>query len=118
MRYTKLANALLGLGAFALTWGFNLSSLRGQDGADGAAGIFRFSLDDISYFAIGIHTPVNGEDGGDGFLGGNGGNGGAGIFFLAGRDISHGLLLIAAPVTGGNGGNGGGGSGGGNGGNG
>src|ERR1700716_4187133 len=106
MRHTKLVNALLALGAFALTWGFNLSSLRGQDGADGSAGNFLFSIDDISYFAIGIHGPVNGEDGGDGFLGGNGGNGGAGIFFLAGRDITHGLLLIAAPVTGGNGGNG------------
>src|ERR1700687_2120145 len=98
MRYAKLANALLALGAFALTWGLNLGSIRGQDGADGTAGIFRFSLDDISYFAIGISTPVTGGAGGDGFLGGNGGNGGAGIFFSAGRDISFGLLIIHAPV--------------------
>jgi len=118
MGHRKVANALFALTVFVLTWGFNLRPIRGQDGADGAAGNFLFSIDDISYFAIGVHGPVNGDDGGDGFLGGNGGNGRAGIFFLAGRDISHGLLLIAAPVTGGNGGNGGGGVGGGNGGNG
>src|ERR1700730_19177677 len=104
MGHRKVANALFALTVFVLTWGFNLRPIRGQDGAGGAAGNFLFSIDDISYFAIGVHGPVNGDDGGDGFLGGNGGNGGGGVFFFSGRGIRQGPTFIVVPGTGGNGG--------------